>query len=482
MDKNPSALKAILDDKIYTNGQDLTSEHLLLVFDLEVIEKSERSDDQHEMTLHSKLANANQQELLEHPLSEAFLVLKGQLLRRYNVSNMILYILYAAFLSALGRTGTKVRLECAAPHPESVTHITDCVTPEQSWTYWRFLIQYVLTCVLILFVLVREATQAYSNLRRYITDIENWMEIVMLAMAIAYLGTLVFALNISPHFGGLSILLAWLDFFFMLGRFPSVGHYIFMIWTVTKMILRFVLIFISIVVGFACSFHLLLPSTNSFDQLWISALKCLVMMSGEFEFEDIFTSDSVTNAGLDDNMTIISDCMFDCSQKSDKPVDSNIIMNIASCTEQCIKSHEARSNLNVDITPQIVFILFFFLVSIVISNLLIGLTVNRTDEVERASVGLKLDRTLQQVISIENFLLDKLAKSELLPQRLKDWLINMTQIFSYLDFNSSYESQPKKKSSGYKICIRPDETVIESLIEYKKLDFLGLSALLNLQQ
>ena len=29
MDKNPSTVKAILDDKIYTNGQDLNSEHLL---------------------------------------------------------------------------------------------------------------------------------------------------------------------------------------------------------------------------------------------------------------------------------------------------------------------------------------------------------------------------------------------------------------------------------------------------------------------
>ena len=485
MDKNPSAVKAILDDKIYTNGQDLTSQHLLLVFDLEVIKKSEQSAELHEMTLLTKLAKANQQSLLEHPLSEAFLVLKGQLLRRYNVSNIILYFCYAVSLSALGRTSTKVRVECKALHPEKATDINDCVTPNESHLYWRFWVFYFITCALIAFVFFREVTQAYSNLRRYFTDLENWMEIAMLTMAIAYVVTLVFSLDISPHFGAISILIAWLDFFFMLGRFPSVGHYIFMCWTVSKMIVRFVAIFIFIILGFAISFHMLLPSTNSFDQLWISGLKCLVMMSGEFEFEDVFTSDAVTHAGLDDsNVAVISDCIFNCSQNNDSPIDLNIILNIANCTVKCMKIHEPSpsSNLNVNLTPQLIFILFFFLVSIVISNLLIGLTVNRTDEVEKASVGLRLERTLQQVVSIEDFLLDKIARSKFLPGSFKDWLINMTQLFSYLDlaYNRSELFLRKKSSSGYKICIRPYETVKETWNEYKQFDFFGLSALLNL--
>ena len=481
--KNPSAVKAILDDKIYTNGQDLTSQHLLLVFDLEVIEKSEMSDELHEMTLHTKLSKANQQSLLEHPLSEAFLVLKGQLLRRYNVSNICMYLCYAVCLSLLGRTSTKVRQHCEIEeHPEDVAHINDCMSPDHH-EFWRFWISYFGSCFFILFVLVREATQAYSNLRRYLTDVENWLEICMLALAIAYMVTLVFALNVSPHFGALSILIAWLDFFFMLGRFPSVGHYIFMCWTVTKLILRFVFIFIFIVFGFACAFHLLLPSSNSFDQIWISMLKCLVMMSGEFEFEDNFTTDSVKSAGVEgDNLYryAVFECMFNCSRKSDGPTDSNVIQNIANCTKDCVESYE-HSNLNMNVTPQIVFILFFFVVSTVIANLLIGLTVNRTDEVEKASVGLRLERTVLQVISIEDFLLDKMAKSRLLPKNLKNWLINMTQIFSYLDLvrGSSSEENPKKGSSGYKICLRPYETVKESWSEYKKLDFLGISALLN---
>ena len=497
MDKNPSTVKAILDDKIYTNGQDLNSEHLLLVFDLDVIQKSEQSAELNEMTLHSKISNVKEQKLLEHPLSEAFLVLKGQLLRRYNVSNIVIYLCYAFFLSFLGRTATKLRQHCDVgdPNGDPVTKICACLTSSNhsesvlSWECMsshhnesgRFWFSWYVTFVLILFVLVREATQIYSNPRRYFTDPENWLEIGMLGIALTYMVTLLVALNWSPHFGALSVLIAWLDFFLMLGRFPSVGHYIFMCWTVTKLILRFVLIFLCIVAGFACSFHILLPSTNSFDQLWITLLKCLVMMSGEFEFDDTFTSDAIRSAVVDNlPRLIIYECMFNCTRdfKGQESISNSILIN---CTEDCLQD-ESTTNLNVNVTPQLVFILFFFLVSIVIANLLIGLTVNRTDDVEKASVVLRLERTLNQIIAIEDFLLDKMAKSRFLPDKVKEWLINMTQIFPYIDTarNTKSEKGLKKVDQGYKICIRPYESVKESWSAYQGLDFLGLSALLNL--
>ena len=174
LDKNPPAAKTILDDKIDTNGQDLTSPHLLVVFDLEVIHKSEQSEDLHEMTLHDKLTQNDEQNLLEHPLSEAFLVLKSQLLRRYNITNIVMYFLYAGFLSALGRTSTKVRIECACLHNASSSeivgmNINDCIEKidqNEGWCdashqghevmYNRFWILYVLTCALTAFVFFRE--------------------------------------------------------------------------------------------------------------------------------------------------------------------------------------------------------------------------------------------------------------------------------------------------------------------------------------
>ena len=43
--------------------------------------------------------------------------------------------------------------------------------------------------------------------------------------------------------------------------------------------------------GFAISFHILLPRQQSFDNPITSTIKVLVMMSGEFEFDEIFLWD-----------------------------------------------------------------------------------------------------------------------------------------------------------------------------------------------
>jgi hypothetical protein len=45
-------------------------------------------------------------------------------------------------------------------------------------------------------------------------------------------------------------------------------------------------------IGFAFSFHLLLPDSSAFHDPFTSGLKVLVMMSGEFEFENNFVFES----------------------------------------------------------------------------------------------------------------------------------------------------------------------------------------------
>jgi len=172
------------------------------------------------------------------------------------------------------------------------------------------------------------------------------------------------------------------------------------------------------------------------------------MMSGEFEFDDTFTSDAIRSAVVDNlPRLIIYECMFNCTRdfEGQESISNSKLIN---CTEDCLQDN-STTNLNVNVTPQLVFILFFFLVSIVIANLLIGLTVNRTDDVEKASVVLRLERTLNQIIAIEDFLLDKMAKSRFLPDKVKEWLINMTQIFPYIDTaRNKIRKGPQEGRSG----------------------------------
>ena len=463
LEKNPSAAKVVLDDSVYTNLEDLTSTHLLLVFDLEVIFKSERSKDYLEMSLHKKLLNAGQEQLLEHPLSEAFLVLKSQLMRPFNSVNILTYLLYALLLTGLSWMSTSIRLGCERVHPFS---LNECFTSKDSM-FWPFWVLYVMTCILIILVITREIIQAYTNMYRYFRDLENWIEILMLILASLFVVTVVVDLHISPMFAAGAVLLAWFDFFLMLGRFPILGNYIYMFSSVTWLVFKFFFIFIWIMIGFAFCFHILLPSHNAFDNPAISFLKSLVMMSGEFEFEDNFTWEAVREAHLGNIGTYIEICIYNCSK--------NVTVEgpeMLQCIKDCIKGHNVSEiTFSKNYASQFVFVLFFFLVSIVISNLLIGMTVNRTEAVEAAALSLRLERTLNQIVSLEDFLIKDVG------DRLNKYyfnLINNTQMFSYLKMASDVQDI----STNYKICIRPFEKVRSTW--YKQWDLLGISTLLNL--
>ena len=455
MEKNPSAAKVILDDSVYTNFEDLTSKHLLLVFDLEVINKSEKSKEYLEMSLHKKLLMANQECLLEHPLSEAFLVLKSQLLRPFNAINILTYLLYALLLTGLGWMSTSIRLDCEKVYPSS---LNECLSDSTSGPFW---VLYVMTCVLIILVTFRESIQAFTIVHRYFRDLENWVEMAMLILAFLFVVTVVEYLHESPMFAAGAVLLAWFDFFLMLGRFPILGNYIYMFSSVAWLVFKFFFIFIWIMIGFAFCFHILLASHNAFDNPGISFLKSLVMMSGEFDFEENFTWEAVREAHEDNIGTYIDTSIFNCSKNETVEVSEMLL-----CIRDCIKSqYVSEITFSKNYVSQFVFVLFFFLVSIVISNLLIGMTVNRTEAVEAAALSLRLERTLNQIVSLEDFLMKDIG------DRLIRYfnLIKNTQMFSYLYLASDVQDI----SSNYKICIRPCETVRST--SYKQWDLLGIS-------
>ena len=84
-------------------------------------------------------------------------------------------------------------------------------------------------------------------------------------------------------------------------------------------------------------------------------------------------------------------------------------------------------------TTQIVFILFLFVVSIVISNLLIGMTVSKTEELTKKAGVIRLEKTVGQVKGIEDIVTGKKTILGMLPASLRNKLLEMTQLFTYLE-------------------------------------------------
>ena len=71
----------------------------------------------------------------------------------------------------------------------------------------------------------------------------------------------------------------------------STGIYFFMFVNVFKEVMKFLLIYFPILIGFSFGFSMLLPHNPVFNKSLTSTLTVLTMMLGEFNFADNFTWD-----------------------------------------------------------------------------------------------------------------------------------------------------------------------------------------------
>ena len=106
--------------------------------------------------------------------------------------------------------------------------------------------------------------------------------------------------------------------------------------------------------AFAFTFHLLLPSNEAFDDPMTALLKVLAMMVGEFDFQENF---------------LFEKSALDYGQ----------------------------------VSTQFVFFFFLLIGNIVIANLLIGLTVNKTELLFKKASLVRLETMVHQVHGIGQF-------------------------------------------------------------------------------
>lgn len=117
--------------------------------------------------------------------------------------------------------------------------------------------------------------------------------------------------------------------------------------------------------GFALAFHMLLPNSDAFNGPLSSMMKVLVMMIGEFDFEDNFSFEKIKEL-----------------------------------------SYGGRFGESSNGTVHILFILFVIFVSLILSNLIVGLTVNKTEELFCKADLHHTIKTIRQIHSLESLMVN----------------------------------------------------------------------------
>lgn len=283
--RNPQIAEGLLDAAVDTNGQDLDSDDLLLIFDLEIFYHegfgTKVSEIMDEVAAHAKIFSLRKPELLHHPLSETLLLLKWNRCKKIFFANLFLYTLFVACLTTMAILQMRMMVD----YDEEFAHKNltdrchehnlheDCYfdqiysfyqihSPSVVYTVYTLRIVVAIQCFILFF---REMMQAVYSWRSYCRSLENLLEQVMIWSTILYL----IALWIGPrianlHLASWSVFLAWVEMTLMIGRSPRVGIYIYMFTNVIRALMRFLLLYSPTIIAFAIAFHLLLPHTAEF--------------------------------------------------------------------------------------------------------------------------------------------------------------------------------------------------------------------------
>nr|XP_034187818.1 transient receptor potential channel pyrexia-like [Osmia lignaria] len=382
-------LNDILDSRVRMNGR-MIDRNSHIIVDFNVLAPKGELQMGVVTSLIAAASDEEQLTILQHPLVETFLWLKWSKLRVFFFSLVFIHALLVLSLS-----GYSIAL---------LQHQTDCT----------LLRRILASCSCVLFF--HNMAQVLMVPRYYLRQFETWLSFACatISLMISTDGGHTDAVTIQPrgkelnptehrpqwvlHSISLAILLAWMQMMLLVGRLPTCGYYALMFSTVLKNILKVLLAFVCLIVGFAFSFAVLFHGNDQFRNSWRAVVKTVVMMMGEYEYGALF-------------------------------------------------SDEKNGSSFLPATSRVVFLAFVMLASIVLMNLMIGLAVNDIQGLEKMGHIRQLLKQAEFVGHLERLTSHRIFRSNWLHPRLSLLLNSRRSIPTKITFGY-HERYFRESSSG----------------------------------
>merc|ERR1719322_894981 len=160
------------------------------------------------------------------------------------------------------------------------------------------ILKVILICFLVL-LLLRECLELSVSAKRYLTSVENWVELILMSLVLVILVNDCSQFEVNRHLAAISIILSWAELIVMLGRHPKLKEYniyVTMFLKVLKTFLFFITWYSLFIIAFGLGFYILLHKAEEdvaeddyvyFNKAWLSIVKTTTMFVGELEFSDI---------------------------------------------------------------------------------------------------------------------------------------------------------------------------------------------------
>jgi len=348
-----------------------------------------------------EIANSPNKCLLKHPLMESFLHIKWNRYKYHHFfTSIVTHFLFSVIYTFNAIFWYTIRCPASSKTEDAnetwnVVSIVNCTEGPSIDNFTSLIIPwsdlFTAFCTIVYFFkkLVQfiinpkirvKSFEFYLDLFIILTVCGPWIsQIYMVSMYGIDFGILRFEF----HLAACGVLAVWIEMMLHVGRLPRFGKYVHMFGTVLWSLVNLGAAFISLIIGFGCSFYILFQKAPAFDIKNFPAafVKVIVMMLGELEYDDLYY-----NQNQHFNWT----------------------MNNRTDIEQDIEKQLFP------VTAHIVLLAFVLLISIVLMNLLVGLAVN---DIQKLTEDGKLYRIVQQVELINdlNLLCAKCCKCSKVP-------------------------------------------------------------------
>ncbi|XP_023328277.1 transient receptor potential channel pyrexia [Eurytemora carolleeae] len=97
--------------------------------------------------------------------------------------------------------------------------------------------------------------------------------------------------SVIPQLGTMCLFLSWIYITDILGQFPNVGIYILMVQEVAGDLLKFLLMYTTVLLAFTLSFQIVFEHDSRFSDPFLSLLSTITMMMGEMETASLFSEE-----------------------------------------------------------------------------------------------------------------------------------------------------------------------------------------------
>ncbi|CAL8132938.1 unnamed protein product [Orchesella dallaii] len=306
-----------------------------------------------------------QKVILMHPVAQLFLYLKWKKIRALLWLSILYHILWLTFY-----TYFNVNLYIAlCPYQQTMPNSTDRKIHCDAWNqHSRLVVEISILLLMTISIALKEVYELHHSreFKMYFKAPENIGQWLVLGIVVLISITIFVAdadeekINLPEwqyQAAAFGILLSCFLCMCQIGKIPKFGIYMLILAKVVKSFAMFIITFAVILVAFMLSLQILMPEKDEFNDNPWSLIRLLSMMSGEINYDDLF---------------------------HDQPDDIQ---------------------LPFPISTKLLFAVFISIVTLILCNLLIGLTVSDIQSLQNDAALHSLSIQVEEIHLMESFLM-----------------------------------------------------------------------------